>query len=207
MRNVITRTFQSKIDAFAESLSGARSNLLRAGQLLVEMLDENENTFELLISQKLANLPMLETLERVGRGQLDPALLTDVSYAAQRAISQALPAKDQKRILTGYIPVAVKDNGGGFRIEQKRAGDLTAREAVVAIGDGTIRQPDAQIELQKQKDMDRQARSYRYEIRNDRIIFHQEASFTWAELTELAEKIKPKAVDIQASIQQRRIAK
>ena len=204
--NIITKTFQSKITAFRDALSGARSNLLDAGKILVEMLDENENTFELLVSQKIATLPMLESLERVGRGQLDPALLTDVSPMAQRAVSQALPIKEQKQILTGYVAIAVKDNGG-FRVEQKRASETTAHEAARAVGEGRIRTPDEQIEIIKQQQANRQARSYRYEIRGDRVIFHEECSFTWKELVELADKIKPKAEDIEFSMKKSQIAK
>lgn len=206
MKALITKSFQSKIEAFTEALTGARSNLLRAGQLLVEMLEENEDTFELLVTQKVASLPMLESLERVGRGQLDPLLLTDTSPAAQRAISQAIPPKDQKRLLTGLIPVAIQDNGG-IRIEQRRMDELNTWQAAQAIGDGKIRTAEEQIDVVRERIEARAARSLRYEIRGDRVIFHEESSYTWKELEEIAAKIKPQARDIEAEIKRKQIEK
>lgn len=172
--------------------------------MLVEMLAENEDTFEILIAQKVCTLPMLESLERVGRHQLDPALLTNTSPAAQRAITQCLPPKEQKQVLTGYVPLVVRDNGG-FKVEQVRGDEMNAHQASQAIRRGRILPESEQIEVIKEQLASKAARSLRYELRGDRIVFHEESSFTWAELVELAEKIKPKATDIESSIKRNQI--
>lgn len=206
MNKQLTNTLQSKIESFRDALSGARQNLITAGKLLVEMLDENEDAFEILVAQKVATLPMLESLERVGRGQLDPALLTDVSPAAQRAIAKALPPQAQKQLLTGFVPVAVQDNGG-FKVEQMRMADLSQHQAARVIGDGVIRTVEAQCEIIKEQLATRAAHSLRYELRDGRIIFHEDTVFTWRELIELADKIKPRASDIEADIKRSQVAR
>lgn len=200
----LTKPFQSKIESFGAALADIKNGIERAGKLVVEMLEENESTFEILCGQYRVSLPFLEALERVGRGQLDPRLLQDGSDTAWRAISQALPIEQQRKLIDAAIPVAVRDNGG-VRIENKRLPEITAREASIVIGDGKIRTADEQIELLKQKAATQAAKSLRYEIRGDRVRFHDGAEFDWSGLMEIANKIQPKAEDIEAQMKRNQI--
>src|SRR5512146_752330 len=107
----LTKTYQAKVEQFRNALSSAKQDLIAAGKLLVEMVEENEETFEILVGQCRVTLPFLEALERIGRGKLDPLFLTDPSPAAQRAVTVALPIKEQTRLKTG-VAVAIRSNGG-----------------------------------------------------------------------------------------------
>lgn len=194
-----------KAAAFKDALSGARANLKQAGELLVEMLDENEDTMEILLRENRGlSIAFLESLERVGRGLLDPLLLTDTAPAAQRAISQALPPQAQKELLTKNVPVVVGSNGE-THVEHKPMRELNTREAARVIGDGKIRTPEEQLRVLQEQAAARVAKSVRYEIRGDRVLFHEGAMFTWVQLEEIIEKIRPKPVDIEAEIKRRQV--
>lgn len=196
----IAKSYQSKLEAFNLALNGAKQNLLDAGRILCEMLDEDSDTFEhILESNRGVTLRFLESLERIGRGQLEPLLLTDPSPAAQRAVAQALPMEDQKQLTSGFVPVAVKDNGG-VKVVQKQMSEITAQEAARVIGSGTIRTADEQIEMLKQADAAQAASKMRYAIKGDKIHFYTGADFTYSELLTLLTKIEPKAEDIEAAI-------
>ena len=201
----LTKTFESKIDQFQAALNATADGLVTAGKLLVEMIEENENTFEIILTRiKTASLPFLEALERVGRGQLRPELLLNPAPAAQRTVQFALPIKVQDKIATGYLETVVKD-GDGFLIKHKKMDELTAHESARVIGTDGIRTVEQQKAIIKEQIENRAAREMRFEIRNDRVVFHTEHAWTWSELEEIADKIKPKAVDIEKEIKKNQV--
>lgn len=202
-----TKAFTQKIEAFKEALSAARQDIVRAGKLLVEMIEENENATEILIRDRIAPRQLLEALEEVGRGKLDPLLLTDPSPAAQRALSQAMPMADQRRLTTGFVPVAVKNSSGGFEVQNKRMEEINVTESYRVIGDGKIRSPEEQMQIIQQQEAERALRERRFVVRGDKIEVIRHAVFSWKEWMEIGEMAKPKPIDIQASIQKNQIAK
>jgi len=199
----ITKTYQAKIEAFNDALNGARVNLLDAGKILCEMLDENEDTFEILLREiRGVRLSMLEALERVGRGELEPLLLTDISYAAQRAVSNYLPKEDQKKLVSGTVKVVV-ENDNNYEVVEKRLDEMHVRDAKLAIGPGALRTPEEQIEiLEEQKKLEKKVR---YRILGDKIRFYATTELTWSELTDICMKLKPKAGDIESAIKKGQI--
>lgn len=203
---ILTKSFESKIEQFQSALGGVRFSIKQAGEILVSMLEENENTFEVLVGRRLASLPFLEALEKVGRGALDARLLEDTGSIAWRAISQCLPMRDQEQLLSGTIPVAMIDNGG-IRIEHKRLEEITNNEATRVIGDGKIRTADEQIVIIKEQSARRAVRELRYEIFGNRIRFRHGAEFTFAELEILIERNAPKAEEIEESLKLNQITK
>lgn len=206
MSKEISKTLESEIEAFRDDLEGGLTRLKRAGERLVRMLDENEDIFEVLIRRRIATLPWLEALERVGRGHLEPRLLGDPSPAAQRAVSQMLSINEQKRLLNGPVPVVVVDPGGGLRIEQKLIGEINTREAIRVVGGGKLRSIEDQRTLVKEQEEQRVAQSFAYTIDGDGVRFHTDRRFTWKQIVEIAEKIKPKAIDIEAEVKRRQVA-
>lgn len=201
----LSRTFNTNLEALQAALTQARDGLKTAGDLIIKMLEENEDAFEIILARcKGLTVRMLESLERIGRGTLEPLLLADPSPAAQRAIAQDLPMPEQKKLVNGFIPVAIRD-GGGVKIEQRKLSELNLVEACRVIGDGKIRSADEQIQILKQEAENRAARQLRYEIREGEIIFHAETRYSWRELQELADKIKPQAKDIEAEVKRRQI--
>jgi len=188
-----TKTYESKFIAFTEAVTQLGQSAKRAGQLLCEMLDENPDTFEYILKKcPHATLPWLESLEAIGRGRLDERLLLDPSPAAQRAVSQALPIKEQTRLLEMPIQVAVRDNGG-VRIENKRMQDIRAYEAPRVIRDGKILSAEEQTALIKDEISHRAARDVRYIIEGDAVEFLARCRFKLSELEEILSKLKETA--------------
>ncbi len=190
-----TKTYQSKFIAFKEAIAQLGQSAKQAGQLLCEMLDEDSNTFEFILKEcPHATLSWLESLEAIGRGRLDERLLLDSSPAAHRAIAQALPIKEQTRLLETSIPVAVRENGG-IRIESKRMQDIKAYEAPRIIRDGKILTPEQQTVIIKEELSNRAARNVRYIIEGDSVEFLSHSRFKMSELEEILGKLKQTATD------------
>lgn len=206
---VISKTFASKIEALREALSSVKQDIIAAGKLLVEMLDENEDAFEILVAQRIASLQTLEALEKVGRGKLDPLLLTDPSPMAQRAISQNLPVSQQRQIMTQHIALVVKGRAGVYEVEQRTKDEISLAESFRAIRDGRLTTPEQQIAILQEHEAKAAIRDMRVQIdeAHGRVRFLQDSEFSYAQLIEIAEKIKPKAEDIQASITKRQVVK
>jgi hypothetical protein len=204
--NTLSKSYVSKIESLKEALSSVKQDIITAGKILVELLEENDNTFEILVSQRVAALQTLEALERVGRGKLDPLLLTDPSPIAQRAISQCIPMAQQRQLQTGTVEVVVESNGG-IAIENKRKEEITFTESQRVIGDGKIRSTAEQTQIVMQQKSNRAKRELRYEISSDKIHFFHDSEFTYSELVQLCDKIKPKASDIAASLAKNQIVK
>jgi hypothetical protein len=202
----IDKHIKTQIQAFQDALQSARDGLKRAGDILCEIVDQEPNAYEMILASVPGiTLHSLETLERIGRGKLEPRLITDPSPAAERAIRKAIPMEDQQRLLDRPIDTVTRDNGG-FRIEQKRIGEMTQREAHLLIGDDGIRTADEQKQILIAEARRKAESDLRYEIRGDRVTFHGDITLTWSELLEIAEKVKPKAEDIEATIKRRQIA-
>lgn len=205
----LTKSYTSKIEQLRTALGGIKQDLITAGKLLVEMIEENEDTFEILVGQGVASLRTLEALERIGRGKLDPLLLTDPSPIAHRAISQALPMAQQRQIQSQTIAVAYDNGDSGYAIKHKRKDEITLAESYRIIGDGRIRTADEQIEILKASKARVLSRNAAYVIDQERgcVRLLEDREFTYEQLCELAEKIKPRAEDIAKSMVKRQITK
>jgi hypothetical protein len=202
----IQKHIQKQIEAFQNALQSARDGLRDAGRILCEILDAEPNAFEMILASVPGiTLNSLETLERIGRGRLEPRLITDPSPAAERAIRKAIPIDQQKRLLEMPQEVVARDNGG-FRVKQKRIDEMTYKDAHILIGDDGIRDVDAQKAILLDENRRKAESSLRYEIRGDKVTFHADVTLTWSELLELAEKVKPDPKDIEESIKRRQVA-
>jgi hypothetical protein len=205
---VLSVAYTSRMTAFKAALDGAKNDLKTAGEILVELVKENENTFEIIVRECPGiTEPFLQALYRIGRGQLDPLLLQDPSPAAQRAVRLNLPIAEQRKLTTAKIEVARPGkNGGGDTVVKKSLDELTQKEVSRVIGEKGIRTVKEQVAIIKNEQAAKKVTAARYEIFNNRIIFHEGATFDYFQLMDLASKIAPKAQDIEASVKQKQIA-
>lgn len=202
-----TKPFEKSLDAFKKAIQNIGENATDAGRAIVAMLDERADAFEIILSKcEWVTLPFLEALERVGRGMLDPFFLLDQSPVSGRVISEGLTVKDQKTIKSGYLPVAIKVDGG-VKVENMKMEEINFTQAQLVIGEGRIRSANEQIEILKSREAARAARSLRYEILGNKVHFYADSDFTWEQLESIVEQIKPKAIDIESSVKERQIKK
>ena len=210
MKNQITKSLASKIEAIRLALNGVKEDLITAGKLVVEMLEENEDAFEILLRERIARLSMLEALEQIGRGKLDPMLLADPSYIAQRAVRQGIPMGQQRQIQNEHIAVAaISDDGEGIEIKHKTKDEISLAESIRVIRDGKIATPEEQVAVLKEQQARATLRrmTYRVDPANHTVTFMRDTEWNYSQLAEIVEKIKPDARDIEATIIKRQIAK
>lgn len=207
MKHELTKPFEKSLELFKKAIQNIGENAIEAGRALVAMMDEREDAFEVILSKcEWVTLPFLEALERVGRGRLDPFFLLDQSPISGRVVSEGLTIKDQKAIKSGYLPVAVKV-AGGVKIENLKLEEINFNQAQLVIGEGRIRSANEQIEIIKARESARAARALRYEIIGNHVRFYADSEFTWEELEQVIDQIKPKPIDIESSIKERQIKK
>ena len=63
------------------------------------------------------------------------------------------------------------------------------------------------MEIVKEQEKTKASRELRYEIMGDAVVFHSERPWKWAELMDIADKIRPKSADISEAIKRRQIVK
>jgi len=97
----------SKLNELKSIISQGISAFQKAGNLMLELLEENS----LLELHEATDIPMdvLAQLERIGRRQLNPALLLS-SYPAALAI-QRMPVSDQDKLLREPVEVLMRNAG------------------------------------------------------------------------------------------------
>lgn len=198
----LTKSIETKMERFLQAIIGSEEQLVVAGKILVEMIDENPETdicAELLSRNRNLTSAILESLENVGRGRLKAKFLLDPSPAAQRAIAQALPIEEQAKLTDGYIPVA-REREGKIIVQQCAMSELSPPEARRAIADGKVRTAAEQVQQIKLEYAGRYNRNQRYETDKNMVRFFSHQWWTWAELQDICTKIAPKASEIGASI-------
>lgn len=200
----ITKTYKNNLSRLISKLDGIGTGLLEAGQIICEMLKEDDQVFEKIIKDcPSMTFAFLETLERIGLGKLDWRIVADPSPLAHRAMAQALPMSQQVKLLEKPIAVAVRDNGD-IRIVQKRIHECNQVEATRIVGEGKIRTPEEQTHILREQIAHESQRDSRYVIDGDRIHFFK-TQWTWSELSEILERFKPSADDIEASVKKNQI--
>jgi hypothetical protein len=203
----LTNTYKAKVKEFGACLSAVKQDFKNAGELLVSMLDEYPDTFEVLIEQYKLTLPFLEGLERVGRGELDPLLLTESCPAARRIISQDLGIEAQRLAISYPIPVAVEVHGK-VDVVNKYWTELSVSETVRVFRDRKIQPPEEQAKEIKQRTLLKSTREQRYYIEDGKVRFNDTYTFwSWKELQEICDKIRPRAEDIEAEVKARQLKK
>lgn len=179
--------FVSKIDKFGSLVTRGLNAIAEAGRLLVDMVDERPDCYEIII-QRYPHIDhkMLESIERVGRKQIDPRSLlignARVAYYVQR-----LPFASQQQVLEKPIRVATSTEGDGSPVT-KRISEFTMSEAQLVMAPDHIRTPEEQRAiLQDRKESEI---SVRFKIEEGHITFLTKDTYTATQLEEILKRLK-----------------
>lgn len=164
---------EKKIEQFAQSFQNGMAAWREAGEILVELVEDDPRVYD-AISEKYPTLtsPMLQTLEKIGRGLLLPTLAMDTSLGGTKL--KSLPLSVQRRYDCEAIPVIVETEHGidTLRINAK---SLT-REQVYQVFDGQkIRSEGEQrawlVDKRSRKTKEAKPLGDRWTIKNGRVSF------------------------------------
>jgi hypothetical protein len=128
---------QAKIEDFIRFFKRGTSALVKAGELLVEMVDEDPHVYDYII-QKCPNISaaILSKFEQMGRKNLHPDLL--FTNAPGYSKLQRLPFSMQERYIEESVPVIIHTEEGTDVLLVK-AKDMTKEQAAQVFAPGRIR--------------------------------------------------------------------
>jgi hypothetical protein len=127
----------TKIGQFIEAYQQGVDAWVKAGEILVEMVEEDFKVFEKIVEKCPAiNVGALYMFEQMGRKTLHPRLLLSDSPGYQKLA--ALPLSLQERYLDEPLPLVVEtDNGTDILLVKTR--EMTTGQARQVFGNGRIR--------------------------------------------------------------------
>lgn len=137
-------TQAAKISQFLELYQQGTDCFVRAGEIIVELIDADPHCFSYILEKcPLLTPAILQTFERIGRGQILPSLAMDNSFGGVRLKMCALSV--QRRFETEPIPLLVRKPDGETDVMLFRYKDLTRTQAFQAIVDGRVATIDEQL--------------------------------------------------------------
>jgi hypothetical protein len=145
-----------KIAQFRASYTQGMESWKRAGEIIVEIVDADPSAYEIIMDQCPGiTAQVIAVFERIGRGQILPALAMDNSAGAN--LLKSLPVSQQERYMAEPVPLVIETERGTDTLLVK-VKDMSAAQARQAIIDGRIRT------LAEQK-------AYRAEIRQRELTY------------------------------------
>jgi hypothetical protein len=143
---------ESKIDQFISNIKLGVQFFKTAGELLVQLLDEDPYVFERIIkhsSEDWLTVDVLHTFEQIGRNQLAVEAIFLPKHVIDRLLE--LPADKQVEIATKPVSVVAGTRHGRHSVIQKSARNLSKKESARVIGPNGVRTPEEQAELLNSK--------------------------------------------------------
>lgn len=178
-------TVQQFIASFLDRLKGIEESC----KDLAKMVDANPNVFdEIVAADQRFNYNMLESMRKVGKGELYCELLFDPSMAARKLLP--LPAPQQKKLYNEPVKV-VRVVAGKNVVEEKLLNKMSRAELNQVIDDDKKRARTVEEQIAYVKPPPPTRRAERYEIKDGRIKVMAETEFTleqWRAILERAEK-------------------
>lgn len=200
----ITKPFEEKLEAWFELFCASADSLLKCGEGLVVLIEENPQTPELLLARyPRLHVDTLEMLEQIGRKELLPELLLDTSHAARRLGGYAM---DMQRELYGKsveVPFRKQDGEIGFRV--KPLDKLSPAEIPLTLGDAGPLSTDEKKTALVAREREQRRREKRYEVNGDRIRFIGEPEFTISELLVQLQSLEEKRMSADLKLLQSKI--
>ena len=128
---------QRKIAEFIQAFQDGIESWKQAGAILVELVESDPHVYDYITQRAPAMTSgMLQTIERVGRGQLLPTLAMDSSPGGIKL--KGLPLSAQTRYETEPVPMVVEtDNGPDILLVQVK--NMTQKQARQAFTNGRLR--------------------------------------------------------------------
>lgn len=183
---------KSNIARFIDLLRSGSESWREAGRLLCEMVDADPNIYDRIIAENPGvKLAALETLEQIGRHDIDPNLLLDNKPAIRRVLE--LPPAVAHELIESGVPVVVKDNGGS-RTVTKKLDEMTLADVRQVFNQGGVRRPEAQVAFMREREAKQAAQErLRYIIEGDEITFLEDCHFSLTELLGIVERLQATA--------------
>jgi hypothetical protein len=185
MKQILSRKETSaKVDAFIDLFKQGVDAWIKAGEILVELVESDPHTYDYIIEKcPTLNAGILGRFEQMGRKVLHPQLLLSASPGFAKL--QKLPISLQERYIEEPVPLVVHTESG-TDILLVKAKDMTKDQAAQVFGSGRIRTEGEQKAwmIQKRSDMARPIGTNlpAWRIKNGRVEFQASATLTAGEL-------------------------
>ena len=178
------QTQNEKIQQFLDLYQQGKDNFIRAGEVLVELVEADPRVFQYITEKcPLLTPSVLQTFERIGRGQILPTLAMDNSPGGQRL--KMCPLSVQRRFEAEPVPLLVSKPDGETDVMLVNYKDLTRTQAFQAIVDGhvaTIDEQRARLAHVWQKNAKESTAKCPWVIRGRKVEFTQGVSLTAKQL-------------------------
>lgn len=190
----LTKPFEAKLNQWFDLFCNVSENLLRCGELLAEMIDENPETPEILL-KKYPNLKweMLEMLEQIGRKRLMPELLLDTSPGARRLANMSYEM--QQALYLKPITIPVRQPDGEVFFKTKSIDKMSPAELPLVLGPKGELTNDEKKAALIEKEREKKRREMRYEVDGNTIKFIGECEFEINSLIAILQRIADKNKD------------
>jgi hypothetical protein len=192
VQSIVSKTYIENIfEAFRRGIAG----FTEAGKMVMDAVDNDSEAYSKIHkAHPELSFEVLEVLEKIGRGVIEPSLLFDTSPGARALIG--CPIGDQRKYTKE--PVLVISIEDGKQVQRmKPLPDLTQKEVRRAFNGPKIRTPDEQIDFiaRDEKPHVISAPAVRYQILcNCNVLVLEKTEFTLVQLEEVLELAKAKAL-------------
>lgn len=162
VKDIVSREERAE---WASRLASIGTSIKSLAASLVEMVDRDSETISKISHENSGiDVGFLRKVERYGRGKLHEAFIFDCSMAARAAAY--LPYETQKKIVSGFIPVAISANS---KPAQKRLSELKPQEVYLAIDSSNhcLRPIADQKRILSQREQAEKTIQKRWEVRGD----------------------------------------
>jgi len=191
MKNENTKLEANKIDEFKELITVGIQSWVKAGELIVQILDNCEASLHEISDQTCLSIGILSRFEQLGRKQIIPELLIAEYPASSKLIK--LPYSEQSRLINGTVEV-LTNNGESLFIDSK---NLTPSQCKQVFSGSTIRDLPAQrawIESNKRKSsMNNIVNEMPYSISGKEVIFEKGCRMKASQLLNILAQLTPKS--------------
>lgn len=181
---------------FIESFNLKMKDLMTLCKDLEATVSVNPNIFDEIIRiDSRFNYNMLESMRKVGAGELYCELLFDPSLAARRLLT--LPPQQQRHLYNEPVRV-VKLVGDKKVVEEKYVRNMSQHELTMVIDKDKGRARTVEEQLAFVKPAPNPKSAQRYEFRDGKLIVPGHTEFTMSQLEDILNRMKQMAIEALA---------
>lgn len=182
---------QAKIQQFLDLYQQGKDCFVRAGEVIVQLVECDPHVFTYIIQKNPLLTPaILQTFERIGRGQILPSLAMDNSPGGNRL--KMCPLSVQKRFETEPIPLLVSKPNGDDDVMLVPYRNLSRTQSFQVIVDGrvaTIDEQKARMAHVWQKNAKHPVIGLPWRIKGNRAVFIRGAALNADELQTILDQL------------------
>lgn len=129
---------RAKIDEFIQAFAEGQAALVRAGKIIVELVDSDPYVYDYIGQTCPSMTPsILRIMEDIGRGKVLPSLAFDNSESAR--IMRRFPLPMQARLESEPIPLVVRNPDGAMDVRLVKLSDMTKDQRAQAVDKDRLR--------------------------------------------------------------------